>query len=101
MTTKHTPGPWKAEPHLGTNFYVWPVSDPKNRHTFVGKINGEANARLIAAAPDAIEALRVALAYLEAHRPSMKRDGFYALNEHENAVIKPIRAALAKAGVTT
>ena len=54
--------------------------------------------RLQDAAPALLDALQLAVAYLEAHRPKGKiRDIFHELNEYENGVMKPARAALAAA----
>lgn len=57
--TKHTPGPWAFKPHeMGTfvrceKGYI--ISGPVNERP-----GHEANARLIAAAPELLEALKVA-----------------------------------------
>jgi hypothetical protein len=63
METKYTPGPWKAE--LGNRSNVWIVHYPLGPLAVIGfggtkPIDGtnEANARLIAAAPELVEALR-------------------------------------------
>lgn len=74
MTSKHTPGPWVAQ--KGAGYYV---TRPKSRCAHVvGVCNrtslvdgdceaeAEANARLIAAAPDLLEALKSALNALSA-----------------------------------
>ena len=56
--SKHTPGPWKAESVMG----VWVVGTPADKHLIVkvpaGSIDCEANAALIAAAPELLEQLR-------------------------------------------
>lgn len=56
--SKHTPGPWKAESIMG----VWVVGVPADRHLIVkvpaGSVDCEANAALIAAAPELLEQLR-------------------------------------------
>jgi hypothetical protein len=53
MSTQHTPGPWSTD---GTkSFYVLHNGD------FVANASTAANARLIAAAPQMLEALRAAL----------------------------------------
>jgi len=65
MDTKHTPGPWRAgkqwsvvaDSEIGTH------SDQENREYYGGalvceSVRTEANARLIAAAPELLEALR-------------------------------------------
>ena len=45
-----------------------------------------------------LEALESALAYLETVRPKGKiRDIFHQLNQYENGVMKPARAAIARA----
>ncbi|KRG61578.1 hypothetical protein [Stenotrophomonas maltophilia] len=62
--SKHTPGPWVVTPHPMTNvdvFGVGVIMDDKEMqyalsHTMCYQ-NAEANARLIAAAPDLLEAL--------------------------------------------
>lgn len=58
---KHTPGPWTVDGPT-TNQIVW--SDQDNRVCFLAHSNGlnderdKANGRLIAAAPDMLEALK-------------------------------------------
>jgi hypothetical protein len=54
---KHTPGPWEIEPNAGkgawiSNDFGWAALALGNDHD-----NARANARLIAAAPDLLEAL--------------------------------------------
>jgi hypothetical protein len=102
MTTKHTPGPWTI-----TRKHTPPIFDrgciaigPDIAAIQVPELDtaSEANARLIAAAPDLLAALARAVAYLDANRPKGKiSDIFSKLNEHENDVLKPARAAIAKA----
>jgi hypothetical protein len=60
MTTQHTPGPWKT---LKTFGGVTIILDPEDKS--VAYLRGykhpyKSNARLIAAAPDLLEALKVA-----------------------------------------
>jgi hypothetical protein len=56
------------------------------------------NAHLIAAAPELLAALEIAVEYLHANRPKGDiRKNFSAINEHENGVMKPARAAISKA----
>jgi hypothetical protein len=62
----HTPGPWTADrrgSHGVANYTV--IGTPENAHAEIARVyhgdrfaNGETNARLIAAAPDLLEALR-------------------------------------------
>jgi hypothetical protein len=66
--TKHTKGPWTADRRGAqgvANYTV--IGTPANFHTEIARVyhgdrfaNGEANARLIAASPDLLEALRAA-----------------------------------------
>jgi hypothetical protein len=54
--------------------------------------------KIESAAPELLASLIRAVAYLDANRPKGKmKDIFSKLNEHENDVLKPARAAIAKA----
>lgn len=57
--SKYTPGPWKVErlTHVGTN--VFGLANEMTAREFV-ETNWDANARLIAAAPELLEALKSA-----------------------------------------
>ena len=55
MTKQHTPGPWHVEP--APNRVHFAVRND-GVHVVTGWREGAANARLIAAAPDLLEALR-------------------------------------------
>jgi hypothetical protein len=62
MNTKHTPGPWKvnATPHSSNQDWVVLDSGTNGRNKRVCAVysdNDEADARLIAAAPELLEAL--------------------------------------------
>jgi hypothetical protein len=62
---EHTPGPWYAGPHstIAGRFAI------RTGDTTIGHTWDEANARLIAAAPDLLEALKAAVMIAEeAHR---------------------------------
>lgn len=86
MTDTHTAGPWRANENT--------VKDLDGRTlgfsaaSEVGVEASEANARLMAAAPDLLAALKDALSAVE----------YY--DEHEGAeeTLKAVRAALSKAG---
>ena len=66
MTTKHTPGPWEIERYSDGLIQIVGdlkvISDDEEHFTTVveqiSATNEEANARLIAAAPDLLEALK-------------------------------------------
>lgn len=60
--SKHTPGPWRTVTD-DINHWV----EVNNRIIMVTGPNGQANARLIAAAPDLLEALRYAAEVLQPH----------------------------------
>lgn len=84
MNTKHTPGPW----HVAANASAI-VRDSADRD--IAKTlddNREANARLIAAAPDMLEALHSAVAELT----------FYADGRHGGTaiVLGKLKAVIAK-----
>lgn len=88
--SKHTPGPWIISQD-DEFLHVYDVMTPTgyyvaSTHDGVeGKCNSEANARLIAAAPDLLEALQMVSEYIR----TMKQDG------HQYVVA--IDAAIAKA----
>ena len=98
MSAQHTPGPWKFGKELGARNGVWLVSfdaGSKGRgiaiaETRTGPGSEEANARLIAAAPELLAALETAymalIGYLPAHR-----------NDVTDAAIGAARAAITKA----
>ena len=57
--SKHTPGPWRFEPHsVDSNYMLIYCSNTPGEGDNVRGYCGAANARLIAAAPDLLEALR-------------------------------------------
>lgn len=98
---KHTPGPWSyapAVPGAQRCFYIAGNQDANNREVDIGTVEGgyyscEANARLIAAAPDLLEALIDTLDFLERH--SNRWDGVNG--KHPQVVVTAARAAIAKA----
>lgn len=110
MTTfKHTPGPWMVSKNgaQGSTFLVWRTDtdqpqgdDFRNRgYALITKhVHGEANARLIAAAPELLEALRYALDRLEATLERLPDTQENALWEQEAVKdFDKARAAIAKA----
>jgi hypothetical protein len=93
MSAQHTPGPWTS--YTGTNS-IW--ADGKRAICIVtGARNHEdqerdANARLIAAAPDLLEALNGVLPYMEA----AETEGLVG-DEGCHWPVENVRAAIAKA----
>jgi len=95
---QHTPGPWHiADAHHGEK-----VSIECKENTFVALVDHRgtfgmqmANASLIAAAPELLEALEIALPYVQA-----LHDNISAAMGHENTPVlgnlEKIRASLAK-----
>lgn len=65
----HTPGEWKlSAPPVADNGNPWTVRDTDGFAIAICPLPPrEANARLIAAAPDGLEAARFALSVLESH----------------------------------
>jgi len=87
MKTTHTPGPWhlRERPNSGGGHFVEPG---------IATVHGsgripDANARLIAAAPDLLAALEMAVRYL----PSVQVDGIV----QDTAALKTAKDAIAKA----
>ena len=85
MTTTHTPGPWKiikgdfvVAPDNGTVAQVGTPTTPAREH--------EANARLIAAAPEMLEALRD----MVLHEGEREVDGIGL--EHESIALEQAKA---------
>jgi hypothetical protein len=102
-TQKHTPGPWAVETNL--NEYGSPLNVNKDAATTIASCDGdsgvgdskeaEANARLIAAAPDLLAALRRAVPWLgkliadNGHADSAApNDAIGALRQAEDAIAK-------------
>lgn len=96
----HTKGPWSVEPHWSGSTSVAQIRSPK-RLVSVDCAEGlepwydtDANARLIAAAPDLAEAAREALAFIvRDNRDELK------LDSHLSRIVERLRSALQKAGV--
>lgn len=92
MSAKHTPGPWyvgeanrfsNKTSHIGIHAEEWIVAEVQ---TDIAELPGEANANLIAAAPDLLEELKEVLTWATV-------EGI-ALRQQE---IDSIRAVIAKA----
>lgn len=101
MDTKHTPGPWRAEwttRRAEGEERGWHVFEEEN--TDDGMLielpdqygdNHEANARLIAAAPELLEVARMTVTHIENIQENCP------LTEHEEALLQAADAAIAKA----
>lgn len=93
--TKHTPGPWTAAPNAESGGYsIWCGADTPAEEgiaaTLVGTENEEANARLIAAAPDLLAFAEWAVSLISAEYP-----------QQQEVWLEQGRAAIAKAKETT
>ncbi len=93
----HTPGPWTAQPTHGNGWGVFatPLQFNVLDNSAPEPINAEANARLIAAAPELLKACEKALAIAEDWIHD-QLDGTSSL-KGELAKLRPIRKAIAKA----
>ncbi len=102
--SKHTPGPWKVGQYLGSlsSFHVhMDVGDKGRGADIVEAVCGLdtaqrlANARLIAAAPDLLEAAKLGLRAAEGWvKDQLEGTSMFAAAMQE---LDPIRAAIAKA----
>ncbi len=100
MESKHTPGPWVViEGQKSTRVASEPLSDFRGvvarlyRYAHRGKAVALANARLIAAAPDLLVALRTLRPYVEScAEPDLGNDSCPAVKD-----LRQIDAAIAKA----
>jgi hypothetical protein len=97
----HTPGKWSVS-KIGNNYDQWMIYAEGQQGNVVDSCNGEANARLIAAAPDLLSACKRLLAAIEADyriSPMMPVQISYETN---GVALDEARAAIAKAiGQTT
>ena len=68
MNSKHTPGPWTLHSHMGEHFITGGNPSFLIAHASNGRTHhepDESNARLIASAPDLLEALTLARKHLD------------------------------------
>jgi hypothetical protein len=105
MSTKHTPGLWTADGRTGS---VWKGAAPVDRKNGLRvavvdisedrESEDQANAKLIAAAPELAEALETLLSWEEAR--GLESDTCSSLHLPSNAYVdwNKVRAALKKAG---
>lgn len=68
-----TPGPWEYNENHGFTYGIHPVSRESVASPIASNIHGEANARLIALAPELLEAAQLVMAdlvhYVSMHGP--------------------------------
>jgi hypothetical protein len=93
MSTTHTPGPWLYEPETETIRSVKENYWLASMESFEGEVSNEANARLIASAPELLEALRALHEYTRALSAGYRN----ALTEAEDELYTQVSAAIAKA----
>lgn len=96
MTTKHTPGPWSVVCKMSDGYHIGSLDESEG----VAVVWKDANARLIAAAPDLAQGLETALEFIDMIAGNWDNGGDLA-EAVRNAVewAEEARAALAKAGV--
>jgi 2-methylaconitate cis-trans-isomerase PrpF len=89
--SKHTPGPWNLYPNNASDWVVRKMfPDGQESHEIARCQSGMDNARLIAAAPELLEALKMAVSALE-------RSDYIQMDGDSVDVIDVSRAAIAKA----
>lgn len=108
--TKHTPGPWAIEDPMGAkdgltivqaglDAYEWEFiamvcqsdfvdGDHMGRQRFISPKEQEANARLIAAAPDLLEVAKLLVSWLD------EEDGAHKLCDKARAAIRKAEGSL-------
>jgi hypothetical protein len=93
----HTPAPWKIEDKFNlSNIGYRAILDSDGYTICNPSPMGEANARLIAAAPDLLDALLTALPYVEDHAEDHAESGVYKRGTIARTVAQ-IRAAIEQA----
>ena len=96
----HTPGPWRAETEPNGTCIVWALRNGDDDKYVIGVValrGGEADARLIAAAPDLLAALYEAREFIDGQIDVV--DGNYGEPAPNRAMVlaQEIDAAIAKA----
>lgn len=85
MEIKHTPGPWVFRPDVTDQGFYIETLDKTHRKTFIADIGGglqsmeeiKANAKLIAAAPEMLYALKK-LVNLKKYKEDNGKDDYYS-----------------------
>jgi len=99
MSEGYTPGPWHVDPDRADGFSPWVRARDGDENYFIAgmaDLGGDeiANARLIAAEPDLLAALKEAVADLETSLKFRGGDGWECT---EDELLGNARAAIAKA----
>lgn len=94
---KHTPGPWRFQREHTVSFdgsgdVAFPIYNTSGKFAHVATAMSEANARLITAAPELLEACKAALEFTPAAWKNLKQT-----HDAENEYVVRLRAAIAKA----
>lgn len=87
----HTPGPWTISPVLTVDGERMVVGGPGKEFGLIAAVTEEADARLIAAAPELLEALRGLARFCDAVRVQV------GMGKHQIERLEKARAAIAKA----
>jgi len=98
MSAKHTPGPWQVNSNFASQ--VCDCDGTSRGCAPIANMSGtpaerKANARLIAAAPDLLEALREVEKHLQSYVDAIEYGGGAASKSSER--LASVRAAIAKA----
>lgn len=103
-TQKHTPGPWKLDGRWVTDAATGCVTVaelpviPAYSEIDAGDYQNEANARLIAAAPDLLEACKVALTVVKESVERLRADWPDSYSDgDEYATLQKLQSAIAHA----
>jgi len=89
--SEHTPGPWNLYPNNASDWVVRKMfPDGQESHEIARCTSGMDNARLIAAAPDLLSALMMAVS-------ALGRSDYIQMDGDSFDVIEVSRAAIAKA----
>jgi hypothetical protein len=100
MKVQHTPGPWKYE--ADTDSSPWTIRSVKENYwiatmdSWDGAVDNLANARLIAAAPEMLEALKASLEMLRVYRPHDKYPD-RSVKPGDSEIVSRLKAVIAKA----
>lgn len=100
----HTPGPWRVDPSSNCDVQTangeWEIASTHENLLIGGKVDAvkaQANARLIAAAPDMADEIRKQIAWLEHLRGEVTGSIRGSLINGIDQAIKALKAVLAKA----